>query len=286
MRSGKRSAATHGGGPFFDAISPELVLVSSPEDARWARDQLPEPGVTITRRPREEARLQVLDARSVITAVERDATRRPRPQVLDPQSLFAVVETAATERSQGRTLRLSRRVAWAAPAIVVAAAVVIVALPVAGLTPKVRPFLVASPAPAATVEAVNVASEGGSPVAVQPPPAASTPLRPALSATARPQGRTGRQTPVTTRPPLLSWSAVAGTRRYWVELAIVERHEEKILLAFKTREPRLQVPETWSNAGRRRRLVRGLYRWYVWPGDVTASGRSGVPVARGEFVVP
>ena len=74
--------------------------------------------------------------------------------------------------------------------------------------------------------------------------------------------------------------------RYWVTLTIVRPHGQNVLLTFLTEEPRLRVPTSWYNAGRRRKLEPGRYRWYVWPSERSRNmGSPGTSLARGEFTI-
>jgi hypothetical protein len=62
-------------------------------------------------------------------------------------------------------------------------------------------------------------------------------------------------------PPTLRWQAVKGARFYNVQLY---RGSKKILSAWP-KTASLRLATSWSFAGKRQRLVPGLYRWYVWP---------------------
>src|SRR6266508_4787468 len=96
-----------GDSPFSGPISPELVLVSSAEDARWARERLPEPGAAIVR-PAEPERLVAEPERLVVETerpVEKERPAEPERlreteplEVLDPRSLFAAAEATAGGR--------------------------------------------------------------------------------------------------------------------------------------------------------------------------------------------
>jgi hypothetical protein len=63
-------------------------------------------------------------------------------------------------------------------------------------------------------------------------------------------------------PPRLSWTAVPKAAYYNVQLF---KGKTKILSAWPTRAG-LALKRTWRFRGHRRRLARGTYRWYVWPG--------------------
>jgi hypothetical protein len=62
--------------------------------------------------------------------------------------------------------------------------------------------------------------------------------------------------------PILRWKAVAGAAYYHVQLF---RGGKRILAAWPS-GPQLALRPAWSWGGRRYRLERGTYRWYVWAG--------------------
>ena len=83
-------------------------------------------------------------------------------------------------------------------------------------------------------------------------------------------------------PPRLEWTPVRGARYYNVQLF---RDGRKILSAWPKR-PELQLKPSWRFRGKRRRLIDGLYRWYVWPGEGPRSEqRYGKLIGRRSFVV-
>jgi hypothetical protein len=93
--------------------------------------------------------------------------------------------------------------------------------------------------------------------------------------------RSPRDGSIVSRPPLLAWAAVPRAGYYNVQLY---RSGKKVLSAWPT-VPRLQLRRTWTY-GRRQRLDRGTYRWYVWPGfGDRARGRYGQLLGYGTFVV-
>jgi hypothetical protein len=94
------------------------------------------------------------------------------------------------------------------------------------------------------------------------------------------------QAPVSTRPlptaPLprrFTWAPAKRASGYDVELF---RGSERVFVA-ETDAPAVEIPSTWTHAGRRRTLEPGTYRWYVWP--VTRSGRSARAIVQANFVV-
>jgi hypothetical protein len=83
-------------------------------------------------------------------------------------------------------------------------------------------------------------------------------------------------------PPVLRWKRLKRARYYNVQLF---RGSRKVLSAWPTR-PRLQLRRTWRFRGHRQRLVRGRYRWYVWPGlGPRSRNRYGRLLGVREFVI-
>lgn len=74
-----------------------------------------------------------------------------------------------------------------------------------------------------------------------------------------------------TKPPLLVWNAVRGASYYNVVLV----RGRRVYSAWPLRA-RLQLPRSWTYHGRRYKLRRGTYRWFVWPGrGPLSAGRYG-----------
>jgi hypothetical protein len=85
-------------------------------------------------------------------------------------------------------------------------------------------------------------------------------------------------------PPVLRWTRVRHTRYYNVQLFRVGRRHSVKLLSAWPRHARLRLGASWRYAGRRRTLVPGRYRWFVWPGfGAPAERRFGTLVGRGSF---
>lgn len=83
-------------------------------------------------------------------------------------------------------------------------------------------------------------------------------------------------------PPLLRWRRVARATYYNVQLY---RGRMKLLSAWP-RRPRLQLRTRFTYLGRQRRLARGSYRWYVWPGYGSPSARRyGRLLGEGSFTL-
>ncbi len=70
-------------------------------------------------------------------------------------------------------------------------------------------------------------------------------------------------------PPLLVWKGARRVRYFNAQLV---RRGRKILSRWPA-APQLQLHRSWRFGGRRHRLVRGLYCWYVWPGRGAPSER-------------
>jgi hypothetical protein len=64
------------------------------------------------------------------------------------------------------------------------------------------------------------------------------------------------------KPPKLTWARNAEASYYNVQLF---RGEQKILSRWPVGAS-LKLKRTWKYAGRKYRLSKGAYRWYVWPG--------------------
>jgi hypothetical protein len=70
-------------------------------------------------------------------------------------------------------------------------------------------------------------------------------------------------------PPLLRWTPVRRAGYYNLQLF---REGRKILSAWPDRT-QYRLKREWSYAGRRHRLSKGIYQWYVWPGYGARSDR-------------
>jgi hypothetical protein len=83
-------------------------------------------------------------------------------------------------------------------------------------------------------------------------------------------------------PPVLRWRSVRGARYYNVQLY---RGTRKVLSAWPVRA-RLRLHRRWRYRGADRRLVPGVYRWFVWPGfGRRAKHRYGSLIGTRRFVV-
>jgi hypothetical protein len=84
------------------------------------------------------------------------------------------------------------------------------------------------------------------------------------------------------RPPVLRWQSVPGARYYNVQLF---RGTHKVLSTWPV-HTRLRLHGRWRYAGVNRRLVPGVYRWFVWPGFGRRSEqRYGSLIGTRRFVV-
>jgi len=82
-------------------------------------------------------------------------------------------------------------------------------------------------------------------------------------------------------PPILRWKASPGATYYHVQLF---RGGKRILAAWP-RGPQLALRPTWSWGGRRYRLDRGTYRWYVWAGTGPRSAARYTRLGTAAFAV-
>jgi hypothetical protein len=83
------------------------------------------------------------------------------------------------------------------------------------------------------------------------------------------------------KAPLLVWAPVRRASYYNLQLM---RGGRKILSVWVTRS-RFQLRRTWVFNGRRYRLRRGVYHWYVWPGfGLFSAGRYGRLLGGSSFV--
>jgi len=69
-----------------------------------------------------------------------------------------------------------------------------------------------------------------------------------------------------TAPPLLAWRPVPGADYYNVQIwAVLPSGTVKVFSTWP-KANHLQLKETWTFGGKKHRLGKGRYRWYVWPG--------------------
>jgi hypothetical protein len=86
---------------------------------------------------------------------------------------------------------------------------------------------------------------------------------------------------VVSAPPRLAWKAVANATYYNVQLWRNGR-----ILSVWPRTTFLRLHRTWTYDGRRYKLTKGRYRWYVWPGlGKRSERRFGKLLGSSSFVV-
>ena len=227
--------------------SPELVLVSPPEEAKAAREALTEPQpetATVTNQaPRSVALRQVVTPEERLVAVP---PPKPPPASFAPPSLPpAPAAPARRRRSRMLLLAFAFALALAAGGFVVGRQ----------LGERHRPG--AAAAIPATPQSVSQ-------------PAATTGRAQSAGARTHSTGARTRSTssvagPQSTSPPraapapAVSWKARPGVRHYRLDVV----RGGAVVLTILTDEPRASIPLTFPNAGRRSRLAPGTYQWRV-----------------------
>jgi hypothetical protein len=228
----------------MEPVSPELVLVDRALAER-VQLRLREPDDTLAR---IEARVQA-SRRAALAQRSIEMPRPSRPRVvLEPARRVARVRT--------------RRRRPAAFAGVAAAGMLTV-----GLLLGVRVDLAGNPAGADatvvdSVPAVVVPKTDTEQTETQPPPPPPARADPAPEA------------------QRFAWAPVPGASGYHVELFLSSSR----VFAADTARPAVTVPPSWKFAGRTRRLVRGEYRWYVWP--VTSGRRAARAIVQARLTIP
>jgi hypothetical protein len=217
--------------------SPELVLVSPPEEAQAAREALTEPqpetAPVANQAPRSVALRQVVAPEERLVAVP---PPKPRPASFAPPPPPA--PAAPARRGRSRMLLLAFALVLAAGGYVVGRQ----------LGERHRPG--AAAAVPATAQSVSQ-------------PAATTGR--AQSAGARTRSTSSVAGPQSTGPPraapapAVSWKAQPGVRHYRLDVV----RGGAVVLTILTDEPRASIPLTFPNAGRRSRLAPGTYQWRV-----------------------
>jgi len=227
--------------------SPELVLVSPPEEAQAAREALTEPQpetATVTNQaPRSVALRQVVTPEERLVAVP---PPKPPPASFAPPSLPpAPAAPARRRRSRMLLLAFAFALALAAGGFVVGRQ----------LGERHRPG--AAAAIPATAQSVSQ-------------PAATTGRAQSAGARTHSTGARTHSTssgagPQSTSPPraatapAVSWKARPGVRHYRLDVV----RGGAVVLTILTDEPRASIPLTFPNAGRRSRLAPGTYQWRV-----------------------
>jgi hypothetical protein len=217
--------------------SPELVLVSPPEEAQAAREALTEPqpetAPVANQAPRSVALRQVVAPEERLVAVP---PPKPLPASFAPP--LPPAPAAPARRRRSRTLLLAFALVLAAGGFGVGRQ----------LGERHRPG--AAAAVPATAQSVSQ-------------PAATTGR--AQSAGARTRSTSAVAGPQSTSPPhaapapAVSWKAQPGVRHYRLDVV----RGGAVVLTILTDEPRASIPLTFPNAGRRSRLAPGTYQWRV-----------------------
>lgn len=234
-------------------VSPELVLVD-PALAAAERSLLPK------------------------VSSFRDSVRpRPAPPFVEQRSTVVAAPAFGECRWEGR--RSWTPQGW--PRLAGVAAVTVLAL----LLLDMRVHVGRTPAAA---EATDPRVHLGSPEQVAPRRA--TKPKPDRGALARSGGKTKRGNPATaatrqritraTEARRFAWAPVPGADSYLVELYL---REARVLTAT-SRRPEITVPANWRYDGRRRSLVAGEYRWYVWAVD--SGKRASTAVVQATLTIP
>lgn len=89
-----------------------------------------------------------------------------------------------------------------------------------------------------------------------------------------------------TGPPMLTWQQVSGADYYNVQLWAVRPGGPVKVFTIWPNTNHLQLPRTWTYAGKKHQLTKGSYRWYVWPGlGPLAKGHYGKLLGASGFVI-
>ena len=261
-----------------ETLSPELVLVSSAEVARRAREQLPEVALPVT----PASRVHAEAAAATLPAPAEGATgRAPTPVDRSPPPAYprTVVEELEPEPPRHRSRR------WVALAACLLGAVVAVG----GYLTETK-WHVSHPPPAAAVPAapLTLAAQKTPPRAALHPPATlrqSPTISVKSAVTQKSPIATPKPAPAITAPgasapkrpngfvPARTWAwvPVDGADAYEVTFFLAGR----VVLQARPKEPRLVVPSSF-------RYHAGRYRWTVRPLPASATGK---PIVDGTFVL-
>jgi hypothetical protein len=87
-------------------------------------------------------------------------------------------------------------------------------------------------------------------------------------------------------PPLLEWKSIDTADYYNVQLWALKPGGAVKVFSTWPRAPHLQLASTWTFQGKKQRLAKGKYRWYVWPGiGRIVDARYGELIGTSTFVV-
>jgi hypothetical protein len=251
-----------------DPVTPELVLVATPEEAELARTGLPEEPWTLAYSP----------------LPRKPAANGSQSAVLQPSSApVRVREEPAPAPPAKRRRRPLRRALLLGLALLAGVAAVALAFRREDSAPKTS-----APVQRTTASTASTpASTASTPASTTPSPSKTTSGKAASGS--RPPRSAGRPLRAAAAPaaPTLHWKPRAGVSSYWVVLSRVSGRRSTVILTFVTNDPRLKVPRSWNNAGRRQRLAPGRYRWSAWAYRAGLSATPAKPpLARGSFAVP
>ncbi|HSC74594.1 MAG TPA: hypothetical protein VLB89_10525 [Gaiellaceae bacterium] len=251
-----------------EPLSPELILVSPPEEAALAREQLPE----VPELPRaRQAEPAPPNGASEVNWNEflADVRSRPVEPVAPPR-----LRPPEPVRRNGR-----KRLIVAAAAIVAVAVVVGIAW--------ARDRTQQQPAPSSSPKPAPQHRQATAPKAVKPAKHASTTPAPAVRTAAKPKSTStskSTSTPSSKHQPrarraagfvptrVWSWAAVPGARAYVVRFL---RNGHKVL-KIRTGGPRLALPSRFT-------FAPGRYRWTVT--TVSRNGKPGRVIVNSAFTV-
>jgi hypothetical protein len=265
-------------------ISPELVLVD-PELARLLRG-----AATFPRAPQPESQpLPQLEAG--VPGLANVPTEHYERWGYELGMFFAPAATEALPSSQYDVRPLAGRLS---PAAVRPAAhaprrrerrirrrvgVVVAALVLGGSGAALGGLVTASSPDARSSEGVLAPATADATSPASPAPLSSAPpTGPAPSAPAPPSPPPQE---LAQQPRILAWAPARGAAAYEVALY---RGSRQIFLK-RTRQTRLALPAEWTHRGRRRRLERGVYRWYVWPVPAGARKAAARPVVQASLTI-
>jgi hypothetical protein len=222
-------------------ISPELVLVSPPDEARAAREALGEPSPKRSPASTAPARAEAVRRAASVEEEVAEAplvvappSPRPAPPRVPPAATRPVPPAPAQRPRRSRWLLL-------ATALVLGAAGFAVGRELGRhhdrSTPATRP---ATAVPAS---------------ATAPTTAPARSSRTSSSTGAKPSTRPAGAA----RSAAVSWRPRPTVRHYRLDLL----RGRAVVLTILTDEPRAKIPRTFPNAGRRSRLEPGVYQWRV-----------------------
>jgi hypothetical protein len=234
-----------------EALSPELALVD-PSLAASARQRLPDPS-------------DVLAPRAV-----------PVP-VAAPHSDFSRIDPPDVPSWElPRRVGARRLVAVVGAVVVLASGLLLADVKVEiGKTPAAAQVRSVAPQAKVTVERPLTPM-----ASTRPRAGTSRPTPPARSSKPKRAPRTLRPASVPSFARRFAWAPLAGAVGYHVELF---RGPARVFAA-DTRRPTIEIPASWTHAGRKETLRAGAYRWYVW--SVGPEGRAARALVQAELIVP